>query len=385
MKIVFLVSSLGSGGAERVASTLVNAWVDRGDEVSLVATFSGRGECFYRINDKVTLVYLADSAGKTGKSLGAYYARLIALRRLLRASHADVVISFLTNVNMWAIIGTRGLKMPVIVCERSNPLYAKVKLKMLWMLARRLLYPLAACVVVQGEDMVEPFKKLVPGVKSLVVMPNPLPPELVRPRTVKTGRKKGDGGRIISMGRLVGLKQYADLIRVFSTISCSMPHWELWIYGEGPLHMQLEKLIKELHLEQRVYLAGRSSSPWDEMAKSDIFVLTSAWEGFPNALLEAMALGVPTVAFDCPSGPRAITEDGRIGLLVPANDWKAMADALTLLVSDEALRVDLGRRASDSVCERYSLTRILAMWDDVFRRIVVGKKVAVPKRAIARQ
>lgn len=108
--IMLLVSAMGSGGAERVAATLVNAWAERGDTVTLVPTFSGRGACFYPLSDRVRLVYLADVAEKTGRAPIAYGARFLALRRLIRETQPDVVVSFLTNVNVAAILATRGLE-----------------------------------------------------------------------------------------------------------------------------------------------------------------------------------------------------------------------------------------------------------------------------------
>src|ERR1700710_1485712 len=121
MKIILLVSSMGSGGAERVAATLVDAWAERGDDVTLVATFAHRGPCFYPLSDKVRFVHLADIVDRQGRGLLQYAARIKALRSLIRHSGAEVIVSFLTNVNVMAIVASLGLKVPVIACEHNDP------------------------------------------------------------------------------------------------------------------------------------------------------------------------------------------------------------------------------------------------------------------------
>lgn len=362
-KIVLLVSGLNSGGAQRVAVTLANAWTERGDTVTLVPTFSGRGECFYSVSDQVKLVYLADLADKIGRGPLVYGARFLALRRLIYSSEPDVVVSFLTNVNVAAILATRGLKIPVIVCERTNPQFAKITGHYLPLL-RRLTYPLAELVTVLNQDMVAPFRSMVPNMKRLEVISNPLPNQLAKKAIVNINRT--DRHRLIAMGRLVGSKQFGRLISNFASLTPDFPDWDLWIWGEGPLRSQLERQIDSLNLGERVFLPGNTTQPWEELAKGEVFTLSSAYEGFPNVLLEAMALGLACIAFDCPSGPREMTRNGQDGLLATLGDWKELTQMLYRLMSDPLLRYDLGKKAAISVRERYSLENTLNRWDELF-------------------
>jgi glycosyltransferase involved in cell wall biosynthesis len=122
-------------------------------------------------------------------------------------------------------------------------------------------------------------------------------------------------------------------------------------------------------MRERIRLAGRTRKPWEELAVADLFVMTSRVEGFPNVLLEAMALERPCVALDCPNGPREMTEDGRYALLVPLDDDHALVDALTQLMSDSTLRQAMGRRAGAHVRQLYSIEHILASWDTVFNKV----------------
>lgn len=373
MRILLLVSSMHAGGAERVAATLVNAWAARGDTAILVPTYSSKGTCFYPLSDQVQLHWLADHAGTRDGGLLAGVRRLHALRRLIREMAPDVVVSFLTNVNVAAVLATRGLGVPLIVCERTNPVVANVAGPMLARL-RRLLYPLADMVTVQADATVEPFARQVPGIRRLTVIPNPLPAELSdAPLThvdAGAGRK-----RLAGMGRMVPEKQFDQLIAAFAELAPTYPEWDLYLWGDGPQREALQAQVRAAGLERRIFMPGRTETPWEELARSQAFVMSSSVEGFPNVLLEAMALGLPCVTFDCPSGPREITRDGQDALLVPLGDRAGLSDSIARLMGDASLRVDLGARAARSVRSRYALPAVLAEWDRLIAT-VRGRAVA---------
>jgi len=369
MKILFLVSSLNTGGAERVATTLASAWARRGDDVTLVSTYPRRGECFYPLDAGVKLVWLADRLGAARNPVSITVAKLRVLRAMMRDEAPDVVISFLTNVNVMALLARRGLQVPIIVCERTNPSAATNSGPVLRMV-RRFTYPWAEVVTVQSDSSVLSFKRMVPGIRRLEVIPNPLPPALLeRPprRPVRTGRK-----RLMAMGRLVKAKQFDVLIEIFSLLAPRQPDWDLVIWGDGPMREALAGQVAGLGLEARVSLPGRTDAPWDELANADVFALTSAVEGFPNVLLEAMALGLPCIAFDCPSGPAEMTRDGKDALLIPMDDTAGFYDGLDRLMQDAELRTELSRRAAESVRGRYALPRVLDRWDDILKQADAG-------------
>ncbi len=368
MKILMLVSSMHAGGAERVAATLVNAWAERGDDVTLLPTYSAKGSCFYPISDAVKLVWLADLAQVRSGGPLASLRRFAALRRYIASHRPDVVVSFLTNVNVAAILATRGLKVPVIVCERTNPAVEKNAGRLLAN-ARRYTYPMADLVTVQAQATVGAFREMVPGLKALSVIPNPLPPELAAVPVAARLPAIDARRRLMAMGRLVPSKQFDLLIDVYAGLAAAHPQWDLCIWGEGPERDALQARIDRHGLAARITLAGRTETPWQALADGDAFVLTSAVEGFPNVLLEAMALGLPCATFDCPSGPREMSREGQDALLVPAGQRAALTEALDRLMRDQTLRVALADQGARSVRERYALPAVLRQWDALFAQV----------------
>jgi glycosyltransferase involved in cell wall biosynthesis len=176
------------------------------------------------------------------------------------------------------------------------------------------------------------------------------------------GRKQ-----LMAMGRLSHEKGFDLLLQAFARLAPHHPDWDLTIWGEGALKEQLMQQRDDLALTDRVSIPGPTRSPREQLAASDIFVLSSRHEGFPNALCEAMASGLPAVSFDCKFGPGSIIRDNVDGLLVPTGDVDALVTALDRLMSDEALRDRLGAEAV-SIVDRYSLANVAAQWEALLKR-----------------
>jgi len=364
---------MNSGGAERVAANLVNAWAIRGDMVTLVITFSGQGECFYQLSEKIQLIYLADHAGVFGRGLRAYWVRFNALRSLIRQQNPDVVLSFLTNVNIAALFCTRGLGCPIIVCERTYPPMMPTSTLLVWL--RRKMYPLANRVVMLTSEGLEWLHKCIPGSVG-VVIPNPVPyplpvsePRLQPASYIPVGRKL-----LLAVGRLDGGKQFDRLLDTFTVLASRYPQWDLVILGEGPDREALVKQVDRLGLNKRVLLLGRAGNVGDWYPRADLYVMSSRFEGFPNTLAEAMAHGCAAVSYDCDTGPRDIIRHEEDGLLVtPVGDVPALTQALDRLMGDEAERQRMAMRATE-IRERYSMQRILAMWDALFDDVATQRE-----------
>ncbi|HEY0687129.1 MAG TPA: glycosyltransferase family 4 protein [Steroidobacter sp.] len=369
-RIVLLVSSLGGGGAERVAATLGNAWARSGAEVVIVPTFLGDHRSAYPLEPGVRIVWLSDRMNS-----GGFIGKLRALRGLVRELEPEIVISFLTNVNVVALLALAGVRVPLVISERVDPA-ASVEMSWVLRLARRALYQFADALVVQTNEAAMRYRALLVRPPPTIVIPNPLPASLDASSTRAAPAASG-GGQLTAMGRLTSQKQFDLLIHAFSKAFATEQTWTLSIWGEGPLRHRLQQLIDELGLNGRVQLCGSTTQPWAVLASAQMFVLSSAYEGFPNAMLEAMALGLPCVAFDCPSGPRDLAA-GDVALLVPPQDVDALARTMKALAQDSERRLELGRAAAESVRSRFSEAAVLAQWQKIFERCGSGRASSSP-------
>ncbi len=366
--IVLLVSSMESGGAERAAASLANAWAARGDSVQLVVTFSGRGKCFYALEPRVELVFLADQVARSDRTLIGKAARLLALRRLLARRRPNVVVSFLTNVNIAAIIASAGLGVPVIVSERSYP-PADIRRRGQPSL-RRLTYPFANCVVMLTHEGLSWLNTAIPRAKGCVI-PNAisyplLPSEPVVPPSDHIAE---DRRLLLAVGRLDEGKQFGILVRAFAALASEHARWDLAIIGDGPLKQELKHEVLRRGLDSRIMLPGRAGNIADWYARADLYVMTSRYEGFPNTLAEAMAYGRAAISYDCNTGPRDIIRAETDGLLVqPVGDEYALLSALNRLMANDDERARMGKRASE-VRERYSIQRVVSIWDRLFEEV----------------
>lgn len=374
MKITIIISSLSSGGAERVSVNLANAWANRGWDVTIV-TFASADLDFYSLNCAIHRVAL-DLSGDSNNFLQAIWAnfrRVMALRRLLQERKPDLVLGMMAVSSVLAILSSIGLSCHVLACERIHP--PRLPLGRIWSFLRRRTYPHARRVVALTEETSQWLKTHVPGCCT-VVIPNPvlfpLPSvePLISPEKIALEQRPF----LLAVGRLAKQKGFDYLIKSFATITLKWPKWDLIILGEGPNREQLETLITSLDLKRCVKLPGRAGNVADWYHAAGLYVMSSLFEGFPNTLVEAMAHGCPAVSFDCDTGPRDIIRHKTDGLLVPVGDVAALAKALDQLINDAELRIQYGLRAIDAR-ERFSLERILTLWDCLFEEVINESKI----------
>ena len=360
-RLTIVSHSMGAGGAERLVSILAAEWATRGREVTLI-TLEAEGSDFYDLPTSVHRIGLALSGRSSGlwAALCNNWSRVSALRRHIRASRADVVISFVDNSNLLTLLATALSRQSVVVCEQVHPGHHPIG--PVRSCLRKVLYPRARAVVVQTEQIREWMREHVQG-SSLYVIPNPVLPchaadvmDAASPEALQRA--------MVSMGRLVPQKGFDLLLRAFASCAEGHPEWVLQIMGEGPEEEALRTLASELGIAERVHFLGLVKKPHIVFHRSEFFVLPSRFEGLPNALSEAMACGLAAVAFDCPSGPRDVIRHGVDGLLVPPENVEALGEALDRLMSDGAERKRLGLCAP-AVVDRFSVERVVRMWDSV--------------------
>lgn len=358
MRIALLISSLRSGGAERVASIVANYWARKGQDVQLF-TLSGKEDSpFYDLDPAVRYVPLGISCLSRHplQGLANNLRRVWHIRRVIAKARPDVLISFMDTTNVLAILATRGLGVPVVASERSNPTIQAPKTA--WSLMRNRLYSRADAVVTQTERARACFPSSVRA--RCVVIPNPV---LLPVATSDREEMMVPKPALVAVGRLSEEKGFHLLIPVFARLVVDHPDWHLVIVGEGPQREKLKTLSEQMGIRDRVLIPGPVRDPTQILRQSDIFVLSSRYEGFPNALCEAMACGLPVVSFDCPFGPREIIRDGVDGTLVPPGDVDALVSALAGLMGDEGKRRRLAERAPE-VVDRFDLEKVMGMWED---------------------
>jgi len=369
--VFFLVSSMEGGGAERVAALLSNHWAEQGHKVTLIPTFSGRGECLYPLDSRVRLDYLADRVRSRSRSWFNKMRRFIVLRRMIQESRPDVIVSFLPHVNVAALLVSWGLRIPVVVSERTYP--PAMPLGSGLELLRKLTYSRATRVVVQTQQALQWLKGYGPRVRGRVIH-NPVvyPLPCVEP-VVESGSVVPSTRHVaLAVGRLGEEKGFKQILAAFSTLASQYPDWDLIILGEGSEREALEQQRGRLGLKNRVHLPGRVGNLGDWYARADLYVMSSRFEGFPNTLLEAMAYGLPAVSFDCETGPSDIIRDGVDGYLVSTDEGApGLAKAMNTLMQDETMRKRMGEEAI-AVRERFSARRVMAEWDEVLGLQKVG-------------
>lgn len=362
-----------AGGAERVAALLCNAWASAGHDVVLMPTYSNRGDCVYLLDRRVSLEFLADVVGVKTNKAGGRLLRFVKLRGYIKGFDPHVVISFLTHVNVVAILASAGMRIPVIVSERAYP--PKLSLHWGWSVMRRVTYRRASSVVAQTNVTKDWLERHCPG-SNVEVIPNPivLPlPEcepVIHPRTAVAPDRK----LMLAVGRLAPEKNFTLLLDVFARLVKKFPQWDMAILGEGPERQSLEAKWIALGLQSRVFMPGRVGNVGAWYKRADLYVMSSLYEGFPNTLLEAMAHGAPPVSFDCQTGPSEIIHHGQNGLLVPlAGGADGLVSELEGLMTNESRRKFMGKAAED-VRRRFEMAKIETLWDKMIEACVASDK-----------
>ena len=350
-----VIDSLKPGGSERVASVMANFWVRKARPVTLI-TLKNK-DSFYSLDERVQFKALdiSDKSNHYAKGIMHTCKRIKILVQYFKQTKPDVVISFFNDINVLCILAGRVTGIPVIITERSHP--GKKQIPLRWRVASKIFYNLAQKLVVQTTGAEAFFKHYrVPT----AVIPNPLPKQMPLDSSLKDNV-------ILGAGRLIPLKGFNLLIRAFAH-SGLYPGWKLVILGDGPEKKKLESLIEKLGLTKHVSLPGMIKDVEKYYQMASIFVLSSKYEGFPNALAEAMGAGLACISFDCAFGPAEMILHNQNGMLINTGDVESLTNALVELANDKAKRTRLGNNAR-KIHERYAADRIMEQWDQVLQEV----------------
>ncbi len=366
-KIMFVISSLVGGGAEHVVVNLINN-LDRKKYEILLVIFENKLDLESNLNIPIKIVCLYK------KTRWDFLKIIFKLRKTIGDYEPDSIISFLQYTNIVTVLSTlfQIRNYTLIISERSYPrkYLTTTRLGYLkrWLMsftykrADKIITVSKAIKRVLEEDFSIPPEKI-------KVVYNPVSLEEIIFKSQKAVEhpffKDGNAQVIISAGRLVKLKRYDRLLRVFSLIRKSQKTARLIILGKGILKRELENLALKLKINKFVSFVGYKDNPYAWMSKADIFVLSSAYEGFPNVLIEAMACGVPVISTDCLSGPREIITNGKNGILVPVGDERKLAEAILDLLNNEKKRKKFSLEAKKRVKD-FEAKKIVTQYAKLF-------------------
>ena len=352
MKVDFYISSLSSGGAEHVLTNLAANFAEHGEDVS-VTSYEKRPQ-FYSVATGIKLNKVNHNGkGKFSEWIYDFHATC----KYLRQRKADVAISFLSRCNFMLILAGLTSKTKVIVCDRNNLLrkYPKYVFRITCFL-----YRFADIICVQTNEM----KAFYPAYlkKKMVVLENPLDFDEMDKQC--GGQVVEKENTVISVGRLERQKDFVTLIKAYKVAAEKHPVWKLKTFGQGNRREELQDLIEKENLGESVKLCGVTHTPFLEMKKAKVFVLSSFYEGFPNVLCEAMHAGLPCISTRCECGPSELIDDGKSGFLVPIGDVDVMSEKIMALIENEGLRNELGKNA-EIATERLKLEIICRKWREL--------------------
>lgn len=347
-KILFFIGTLEKGGAERVVSILSSELANRDYDVEILKYYNSDNT--YRLSDKVKVNSIeantkSDSILTNLKWLKKYF------------NDYDLIISFLAPFNMLALWANRNNNVPIIVADRNDP--NKVPSKSILRTIRNFLYKrYSDGVVVQTDDNKNYFNDIK---DKTTVIYNPIE---INVDTDNIDKEK----LIVSVGRLIPQKNQLMMIEAFSEIIKDYPDYKLIIYGEGSDREMLEDIIRQLNINDSVLLPGNVDDVLEKIKKAKLFLLTSKYEGMPNALIEALCLGIPSISTKV-SGANQLIIDGENGYLIDQDDKKELVNKTKLILADEALQKHMSDNAK-KLKEELSVDKITDKWIDFINRYI---------------
>ena len=373
MKIAFVCLNMEKGGAERVIATLANE-LSNSNDVFIMTLMNG--ESSYELDSKVRKISIDGSNCKYDNRIKINLKKVSLmrsrrLRKELERENPDVIIAFLPEPSLRVMLVSKFSrkirKIPIIVSVRNDP-RQEYKNTLIRRLAK-VLYKDVDGMVYQTEEAKNYFKNII-KTTSQVVISNPISNSiLLKPKA--DGRRKNV---IVTVGRLEEQKNQELLISAFNDIPKNKRRgYILEIYGEGARRRTLQDMINRLGLNKNVFLRGKTDDVARVLNNSRIFVLSSLYEGLPNALLEAMALGLPCISTDCPcGGPRSLIKDNENGLLVENKNEGALSEAICKLINNDGLRKKIAKNAL-LIRESNDIIVIVKKWEKIIDSSIKNK------------
>ena len=354
MKYMFVIPSLSKGGAERVVCVLASGLAARGEDVTVLRYFKTDGD--YPIDERVNLITLSGGYEVDYNKISTP-KRLKSIRNTIKEIAPDVIIPFLKHVNIQTYLAAPGkYRKRVIFTVRYSPYVAKRgKTEKI----HDFLINHFNKTIVQNQAQKDYFKKSAQD--RIHILPNPVNNAFLEESRIP----ESDEFTVVAAGRLSGEKNFSMLIKAFDDFSKDKEDVCLNVYGEGKKKEELEALIDSLQASDKIKLMGRTNDLIGAYKRASLFVLSSNHEGMPNALLEAMAIGLPCISTDCPTGPSEMIVNGENGLLIPVDNAEKMREAIEFMYNNRDKAEEMGKSARKFVAENYRVDKIVSKFIDI--------------------
>lgn len=352
MKILFVISSIGIGGEARVLSILSRKMCEYGNEISIF-TLSNTPRKEMPMDGRVNII--KSESDSDGNKLQKNLCRIKELKKLARTEKFDVAVGFASRAAIVTTISLKGI-VPVIVAERNDPRHSSK----LFQILRHTTYHFCNGGVFQTQRQYNIF----PYIRKKVVIHNPLDASKLPDTSDRNPEKT-----VVSTSRLMPQKNLKLLIDAFTEASKNCTDYRLEMYGDGYLKDELEGYIESKSMSSKIKILPATPDILKIIVNKSIFVLSSDYEGFPNSLAEALAIGLPCISTDCPiGGPEEMIDSGKNGLLVKTGDVDELADALNMLMNDEKMRLELGE-AARNIAKELDEDAITKQWLSFFKEV----------------
>ncbi len=343
-KLFVSCATLGSGGAERVLSVLSKSFSDEFDEVEYILWL--HDPVFYKIDDRVKILDISQEVGS-----GNLFRKMIWFRRYVKKKEPDLILSFLYPWSMTVIFSLLFTTFKIVVAERQDPRIVRGGTPIRWL--RSLMYRRVNGIIVQTEANSKSYK----GDIKVIYNPVSISKDMVG-KAIRSSKKK----LIVSVGRLIPQKNHYLMISAFAEFYKTHPEYQLVIYGDGNLNETLLRFASSLGIGDIVHMLGRKKDVIDRIMIAQAFVLSSEYEGMPNALLEAMCIGLPCISTKV-SGASDLIMSGINGILVEQNNVHEMAQAMSYIIDHDTEREKMSYEAI-KVYDKLDQEMICRKWID---------------------
>lgn len=354
MKVLFVNRSLNGGGSERAMTVIANYFANQGIETWMMLLCDEPHT--YKVDQRINIVECFCPI--LGNKIRWHIDRIITIRKSIKEIKPDVIITFMWDINMNVILASIGLKCKVIASERCDP---KNEPRKLIHFAMHFVLPMADYTIFQTEQVRGYYPKKIR--KNSCVIPNAISDniqEADRSNIVK---------KIVAVGRLTEQKNFSMLLNAFSNFSKEVTGYTLVIYGDGPLRKKLELEAKNLGISEYVIMPGYVNDVILKIRDAVMYINSSDYEGISNAMLEALAMGIPSICTDCPvGGAREIIKNGINGILVPIQEAECLSDAMIKIAENSDFADKLSKNALE-VRHDYGIETIGKRWMEVYKYI----------------